>query len=74
MFSYEPLLIQLVKHKMSKEELRRAIGAGSTTIAKLSKNENVSMDVLGKICGVLDCRIEDVIEYIPDDSTDSPKP
>ena len=65
MFSYDPLLFQLVKRRMSREQLRRAIGAGSTTISKLSKGENVSMDVLDRICDVLNCRIEDVIEHIP---------
>ena len=68
MISYEPLLIQLVKRKMTKEALRVAIGAGPATIAKLNKNEHVSLDFINRVCAFLNCRIEDVVEYIPDDA------
>lgn len=65
-FSYKPLFKLLVENEMTKEELRLAIGASSSTIAKMSKGENVSMDVINKICALFDCKIEDVIEYIND--------
>lgn len=74
MISYEPLLIQLVKRKMTREALRVAVGASPSSIARFAKNEYVSLELIDKICAFLHCRIEDVIEYIPDDSTDSPKP
>ncbi|MCM3628785.1 helix-turn-helix transcriptional regulator [Paenibacillus glycanilyticus] len=63
-FSYKPLFKLLVEKEMTKEELREAIGASSSTIAKMSKGENVSMEVLNKICALFNCKIEDVIEYI----------
>ena len=66
MFSYEPLLILLVKRKMNREQLRRAIGASFSTMTKISKNEPVSLDVIGRICEFLECRVEDVMEYIPE--------
>ncbi len=64
MFSYKPLLIQLVKKEMTKTQLRQRTGISMATLAKISKNEYVSMEVLDKICKTLDCGIEDVIEHI----------
>ena len=66
MFSYEPLLITLVKKKKSLTQLREGIKAGRNTIAKINKGENVSMSTLNDICNFLDCKIEDVIEHIKD--------
>ena len=36
------------------------------TLARLGKNEGVSMDVLERICVALDCRIEDIVEFVKD--------
>ena len=43
-------------------ELKDAAGISATTIAKLGRGENVTTDILLKICGVLNCRIEDILE------------
>ncbi|HBF6235854.1 TPA: helix-turn-helix transcriptional regulator, partial [Clostridioides difficile] len=43
------------------------IGASSTTIAKLSSNKNVSLDVIDKICKALDCQPGDIMEYEDDE-------
>ena len=66
MFSYKPLLKLLLDKEMSKTELRIKTGMSMATLAKIGKNENISMKTLDDICRVLDCRIEDVIEYVPD--------
>ena len=66
MFSYKPLFVLLAKKGLTKTQLRIAIGIGPGTLAKLSKNEYVSMEVLDKICSYLQCSIEDVIEHVPD--------
>ena len=66
MFSYKPLLKLLRDKEMSKTELRIKTGMSMATLAKIGKNENISMKTLDDICRVLDCRIEDVIEYVPD--------
>lgn len=63
MFSYKPLLMQLVQKDMNKTELRLKTGISSATLAKISKNEYISMEALDKICNVLECKIEDVIEH-----------
>ena len=66
MFSYKPLFVLLAKKGLTKTQLRIAIGIGPGTLAKLSKNEYVSMEVLDKICSYLQCSIEDGIEHVPD--------
>ncbi len=66
MFTYKPLLIQLIQKDMNKTELRLKTGISSATLAKISKNEYISMEALDKICKVLECKIEDVIEYQSD--------
>lgn len=49
---------------MTKEELRIQSGVSTNTIAKLGKGQNVTTDVLLKICSVLNCGIEDILETI----------
>lgn len=66
-FSYDHLWKILEEKQMTKEDLKNATGMSSATIAKLGKNENISMESLEKICEVLKCGIEDVIEFMPED-------
>ena len=65
--SYKQLFKLLIDKDMKKTEFAKKIGIGQNTLAKLSKNENVSMDVLIKICEGLDCRIEDIVEFVKED-------
>jgi DNA (cytosine-5)-methyltransferase 1 len=51
---------------MKKTDLLEVAGIYSQTLAKMGKNEAISMDTLGKICAALNCRIEDIVEFIPD--------
>lgn len=62
--SYNKLWKLLIDKKMTKTELRLAADISTTTLAKLGKNETVSMDVMLRICKVLNCGIEDVIEIV----------
>lgn len=64
--SYDPLLKKLIDAKLSKTELAEKAGFSRTTLAKIGKNEAVSIDVLLKICDTLDCDIVDVISYLPE--------
>lgn len=65
--SYKPLWHLLLERDMKKLELRDLIGMSNSTLAKLGKNEPVSMDIIEKICIKLDCRIEDVVEIKKDE-------
>jgi len=48
---------------MKKKELAELAGVSTYTINKLNKNENVTVEVLGKICKVLDCSLDDIMEF-----------
>ena len=65
-FSYNNLWKVLAEKNMTKEDLKKATGMSSATIAKLGKNENINMKSLEKICEVLECNIEDVIQFVPE--------
>lgn len=64
--SYKPLWRLMVEKDMKKLELRDLIGMSNNTLARLGKNEPVSMEILERICVALDCRIEDIVEFIKD--------
>lgn len=63
-FSYNKLWKLLIDKGWTKSELRQKAGISSSTIAKLGKGENVTTDILLKICIVLDCQIEDIVEIV----------
>ena len=60
--SYNKLWKLLIDKGMTRTQLQKAAEMSSTTLAKLGKNETVSMDVLLRICKVLDCGFEDIID------------
>ena len=60
--NYNKLWKMLIDKKMTKNALRLQAEMSSSTMAKMSKNETVSMDVLLRICKVLDCEFDDIIE------------
>ena len=62
--SYNKLWKLLIDKNMKKKELGEAAGISNTLIAKLGKNENVTTDVLVKICTALKCDISDIMEII----------
>lgn len=53
---------------MKKKDLRELSGIGNSTMTKLVNNENVTVEVMIKICKALDCKMDDVIEIISADS------
>ena len=65
MFSYKPLLKLLVDKNMTKTQLREQLGISMATLAKISKDEYISMKVLDDICSLLNCKIEDIVEHQP---------
>ena len=51
---------------MMKTELQEAVGMSAATLAKMGKNEAVSMNIIGRICKELKCDVGDILEYIDD--------
>ena len=64
--SYKKLWKLLIDKDMKKKDLREAAGISTSTMAKLSKNENVNTDILVKICKALNCDIADIMEITED--------
>lgn len=60
--SYNKLWKQLIDKNMTKTDLRLKADIGTATLAKLGKNEQVSLDVLMRICKILDCDISEIME------------
>ena len=65
--SYKKLWKLLIDKDMKKKDLRIATGTTTTALAKLGKNEHVNTDILAKICKVLECNIEDIVEVIDEE-------
>lgn len=60
--SYNKLWKILIDKGMNKKDLQKAAGVSAASIAKLGKGENITTDVLLKICSALDCDISDILE------------
>lgn len=71
--SYNGLWKILIDKNMQKKDLIGALNISSTTIAKMGKAENVSMNVLERICTYLDCNIADVMSFEKEENKDGSK-
>ncbi len=65
--SYNKLWKLLIDNNMKKMDLLEAVEMSPNTLAKLGRNENVSMDVLKRICTCFKCDVGDIMELIPED-------
>ncbi len=65
-YSYNKLWKLLIDKNMKKTDLKELTGMGPSTLARLSKNEEVSLRVLSRICKELDCDFSEIIEYVKD--------
>ena len=65
MISYNKLWKRMIDCGMNKTQLREKAGVSTNVIAKLGKGENVTTDVLVKICTALNCGIDDIMEITP---------
>lgn len=68
--SYKKLWKLLIDKDMIKKDLRMKTGVSTTTMTRLSKDENVSTEILSKICDVLNCDVGDIMEIVPDKKED----
>jgi len=65
--SYKRLWKLLIDRDMKKRDLEQVTGLSHYTISKLNRSENVTTEVLAKICIALECTMDDIMEIIPDD-------
>lgn len=64
--SYKKLWKLLIDKDLKKKDLAKIANISNYTVTKLTRGDNVTTDVLGRICKALDCSIEDIMEFIPD--------
>lgn len=64
--SYNKLWKMLIDKNMKKSDLREKAGISSASIAKLGKGDNITTDVLIKICEAMDCHLDDIMETVED--------
>ena len=67
-WSYNRLWKMLIDKKMKRTDLLSVAHINTKTLSRMGKEEPISMDALGKVCRALHCRIEDIVEYIPDEN------
>ena len=64
--SYKKLWKLLIDKDMKKKDLRSLTGISTTTMSRLAKDENVSTEILAKICAALNCDVGDIMEFVPE--------
>jgi DNA-binding Xre family transcriptional regulator len=63
MITYKPLLKLLIDRNIKKMELIEMANISNATLAKLSKNDYVALEVIDKLCKALNCKPGDILDY-----------
>ena len=67
------LFKMLIDRDMKKKDFRELTGISSNTVTKLANNENVTMEVIEKICIHMGCTVDEIVDIIPDNQVDENK-
>ena len=62
--SYKKLWKLLIDKDLKKKDLQNLAGISNYTVSKLNRGENITTDILGKICKALDCSVDDIMEIV----------
>ena len=65
--SYNKLFKLLIDKQIRKGELCKLANVSTTSVGKLAKGENITMDILLRICEALDCKLDDILELLSDE-------
>ena len=71
MIVFDRLWDVMEKQGVSTYQLREKCGIDSKTVRRLKDNENIETKTLNKLCAILQCKLEDIAEYVPDEPQDS---
>lgn len=71
--SYKKLFQMLIDRNMTAAELQKEAGYSANISTRMRRNEYVSLESMEKICRVLGCKIDDIVEFIPDEDKVSEK-
>lgn len=69
MITYSPLWITMKRKKITSYQLIYKYHFSSNTIRRMKRNENITLKTLNDLCIVLNCRVEEVIQFIPEETT-----
>lgn len=67
MIVFDKLWVVMKEKGVSTYQLREKCGIDSKTVRRLRANDNMETKTLNKLCSALDCRLEDIAEYLPDE-------
>lgn len=62
--SYKKLWKLLIDRDLKKKDLQKLAGISNYTVSKMNRGDNITTDVLGKICKALNCNIDDIMEFV----------
>ena len=68
--SYKKLFHMLIDRNMTAAELQKEAGYSANISSRMRRNEYVSLDSIEKICRVLGCKVDDIVEFLPDEDND----
>lgn len=68
MITFDKLWITMERRGLTTYQLREKCGIDNKTVRRLRANENIETKTLNKLCAILNCRLQDIAEYIPEDS------
>ena len=71
--SYKKLFKLLIDRDMKKKDFREVTGVSANTVSKLANGENVTMDVIERICRGMNCSFDDICEFLPEEMTEKPE-
>lgn len=66
--SYKKLFHMLIDKEMSTAELQKEAGYSANISTRLRRNEYVSLESMEKICRVLGCKVDDIVEFLPEET------
>lgn len=70
-FSYKPLWKLLIDKDMTKKQLMQATGISKSTMDKMARNEQVSLDIIDRICNYFKCSMSEVVVHCPETGGDN---
>lgn len=62
--SYKKLWKLLIDKDLKTKDLQTLAGISNYTVSKLNRGDNVTTDILGKICKALNCNVDDIMEFV----------
>lgn len=67
---YNKLWKLMIDKNINKTELTRLAGISTNAMAKLGRNEDVRVKVLERLCTALGCKLDDIVEFVPESDQD----